>query len=294
MTTPTREALEHVNTDAISEEEASMLIDMEAIADATGDWADHLPFEAALRYHESEEISRRWSAHVDECDYCARLIDSIKPRTQLIEDFEEVLRETLKGASADQNADLPATQTPAVPSRANWSTAASIVAFALGALLMNGAQRLQPDPNAALISALVKNPNKLSALELSERPIDQFQAASIYLATEHPYAAYDRIGRGLALANVDDSIVREIATAPALSEKPTLLLPVAATKLNDNISNPLMNARWHAQLGQHDEAIEWIALYLREQGVDGAVANDLVSGVRVKYVIENARVERQD
>lgn len=100
---PTTEALEAINTDVTSEEEGVMLSDMEALADVAGDWKDHLPYEAALCFGADEKIRDRFGEHVDQCDYCAQLIDTIKPGEQLITDFEEIVRETMSDRTIDDS-----------------------------------------------------------------------------------------------------------------------------------------------------------------------------------------------
>ena len=56
-----------------------LLEQMSILADEAGDWRDHLPYAAAAGFLEDARYQERYGAHVDECQYCQRLVDALHP-----------------------------------------------------------------------------------------------------------------------------------------------------------------------------------------------------------------------
>src|SRR5688500_11321519 len=56
-----------------------LLRDMENLAPPGEDWGRHLSYKAALSYYDDDQV--RWAneGHVDRCDYCTSLLDSLHP-----------------------------------------------------------------------------------------------------------------------------------------------------------------------------------------------------------------------
>ena len=57
-----------------------LLQQMSGLADQAGDWRDHLPYEAAAGFLDDAKYQQRYSDHVDGCQYCRQLIDTLHPR----------------------------------------------------------------------------------------------------------------------------------------------------------------------------------------------------------------------
>lgn len=72
-----------------------MLEDMAALVEEAGDWREHVPYDAALNYHESDDVRSMWREHVDSCSYCQRMIDTLHPNLEelhairIVNDFVE-------------------------------------------------------------------------------------------------------------------------------------------------------------------------------------------------------------
>ncbi len=58
--------------------EDALLVEMEELATSVS-WHGHLPYEAALHFHDQSEIREIYRSHVDDCDYCQRLINVLHP-----------------------------------------------------------------------------------------------------------------------------------------------------------------------------------------------------------------------
>ena len=58
---------------------ASFLKGLDELAEEAGDWRIHLPYEALLEYHKNKAIREHYEDHVNACDYCQELMDTLCP-----------------------------------------------------------------------------------------------------------------------------------------------------------------------------------------------------------------------
>jgi hypothetical protein len=56
-----------------------LLRDMEKLAPPGGEWGKHLSYRAAVSYYEDDQVRSAHQEHVDRCDYCKSLLDSLHP-----------------------------------------------------------------------------------------------------------------------------------------------------------------------------------------------------------------------
>lgn len=58
----------------------SFLRGVAELANESGDWRIHLPYEALMKYRTVEAIRDQYSDHVTTCAYCEELMDTLFPR----------------------------------------------------------------------------------------------------------------------------------------------------------------------------------------------------------------------
>ena len=80
---------------------------MSSLADEAGDWRDHLPYEAAVRYVEDDRFKAMYGSHVDACGYCRRLVDALHPPKYIEEAF------VVKALDSNRSVDVLAATTNA-------------------------------------------------------------------------------------------------------------------------------------------------------------------------------------
>lgn len=272
----------------INAEEETLLAEMETLANEAGDSRDHLPYEVALQFHEQSKITKAYKNHVDDCEYCRRLIDTLHPSDRVIDELQNALNK-------NKTEEAPAV---AAPDRSRKRTqvkipisiAASIVIvifispFVITPLY-DASKSKATGLEKAAVSMLISNPIYLDTLESSDQPLAKFQAARIYLATKHPYLAYQRIGEGFALAKLDAHMVNTVATAPKLSTDASGSLSKAVNELRSisakqslDKNEVLRVVQLQAQLGQHEQALRSLRTYLVKTGVDQYVLEDFTAG----------------
>ncbi len=61
-----------------TDDEEMILAEMDMLAKDAGDWRTHLPYEAALHFNEQTRIREAYQSHVDNCEYCQRLIETLQ------------------------------------------------------------------------------------------------------------------------------------------------------------------------------------------------------------------------
>jgi hypothetical protein len=254
-------------------DEAAALAEMDALAEKAEDWRDHIPYPAALNYHEDPELLAQYEPHVDSCAYCQRLIDALHPSDRLIGELQTLRRQI----DAEEDGE-------AAPRRGFASSASSFNPLPLAAavmvgvvgtwLFLNNASTSGSlyKPDDATIASFLMDPDQLEVLEASNDAVSKFRAAKIYLATEHSDLAYQRIGEGFALANVGDALVQRVVAAPELPGDPKTSLEEAARELSALSSKPrladeeqLRVMQLQAQLGQHSEALSSLKSLLESQ-----------------------------
>lgn len=56
-----------------------LLRDMERLSPPGEGWGKHLPYRLAASYYDDEEARTSYQTHVDECDYCKTLLETLHP-----------------------------------------------------------------------------------------------------------------------------------------------------------------------------------------------------------------------
>ena len=218
-------------------DEDEVLAEIEAMdGEWAGDWRDHIPYAAARTYREDPETCARYEGHVDECVYCQRMVEALNPTKDVFRGLQELRRKLGVG-----NPVLGVEE--AAKRAADW----------VGTRVLIG----------DVVGEVVRSVDQLVALESREELTAKFEAARIYLETEHAQLAYKRIGEGFALANVD-RIVIDCVNAAARAATVTLAASLAAAAREtaeilerrlDAEKEQLRLVETLAQLGQH-----WIAM----------------------------------
>ena len=243
-------------------DEAEGLAAMAEMAEEAGDWRGHVPYAAARSYHDDPAVCAHYEAHVDECAYCRRMIDALNPSQKLLEGFRELVQQVQgRGAVAEE-----------VPSRVFDYVSANVAA-------------------GSSYCEFLSNPSYLQALEAEDDVMSKFKAARIYLETPRQWLAYQRIGEGCALANVDGDVIGYVTAAGQVWGDATKSLADSAYEVAglmaqsglDNESEQLRLFGVLAQLGRHDMAMESLhTVLMRREGTDEVVealeAAELVTG----------------
>lgn len=56
-----------------------LLRDMEQLSPPGEEWGRHLSYRVAASYYDDEQVRTTYQAHVDECDYCKTLLETLHP-----------------------------------------------------------------------------------------------------------------------------------------------------------------------------------------------------------------------
>ena len=81
----------------------ALLEQMSRLADEAGDWRDHLSYAAAAGFLEDERYHERYGAHVDQCQYCQRLVDALHPSEETLATLVSRAREMPRRAEVSFN-----------------------------------------------------------------------------------------------------------------------------------------------------------------------------------------------
>ena len=219
-------------------DEDEVLAEIEAMdREWAGDWREHIPYAAARKYREDLETCATYEGHVDECVYCQRMVDALNPAEDVFRDLQELRRKLGVGRL------VPGVENEA-KSAADWGGTRKLIGDALGEVL----------PSV----------DQLVVLEAREEPSAKFKAARIYLETKHAQQAYKRIGEGLALANVDRTVIEcvNVAARAGASTVAAESLANVAHEMSKLLERGFVAEKEQlrlvevlAQLGQH-----WIAM----------------------------------
>src|SRR5688572_24057912 len=60
-------------------EPGDLLKDMERLSPPGEEWGKHLPYRMATSYYDDEKAQTLYQPHVDECDYCKTLLETLHP-----------------------------------------------------------------------------------------------------------------------------------------------------------------------------------------------------------------------
>lgn len=272
--------LDALTEDNVGDDEI-ILADMAALAAEAGDWRDHLPYEAAVAFHEDSTIHTQFSAHVDKCTYCQKLIDTLHPSDRLLQELHMVRQ----SVTDEDEIEL-------APSNTNHGLTAIITGLIrtfteLFPPIFQPARGFSGINNKLALAAFIENPKHLVDLARTTDPVAKFKAAGIYLAANHPELAYKMLGTGLVLTGVDSRLAERVAVAPVLVGDASVSLSEAAFKLREletlplNQDEQLRVIQLHAQLGQHLQAINSLKTYLTAVGVQKTIIKEL------SYVTKN-------
>ena len=71
---------------------------MSTLAKEAGDWREHLPYEAAVRFVGEARFQEMYGPHVEACRYCRRLVDALHPPKAVEDDLVIVALQPTKAA----------------------------------------------------------------------------------------------------------------------------------------------------------------------------------------------------
>jgi len=260
-------------------EPGALLRDMDRLAGRGDDWKMHLPYLIAESYYEDEAAQAQYQGHVDSCEYCKTLLETLHPSDPQVGDFAEQAAAILKQ-------DQDRTRNGLLPWVLPTAVAASITAAAFGILLLQRYDVLPvPAPERQfVVNQLRLQPSKLVELENSKNPTERYRAAQYYFAVEQPQVAYQQIGKGLELAGISANVTNRITTAADIphdsSAAPTLTLAaqrIATLKSGATDREPtqlLDLAVAQAKLGLHEQSLKSIRKYLEAKNADPQVLAD--------------------
>ena len=264
----------------------SLVREVDHWAEEGGDWTEHLPYGFAAEYYESPKTQAQFRAHVDECSYCQRLLETLHPSDVDARDFARV------AASAQPKRGSRFGKLAIGSAAATGGVLMFFVAvLAIPTLQRKGWISLTSRETPAIAHALRAQPNALGLLESSDVPEDRWLAASYYFAADKPQLAWQQVGQGLQLAGVGTSEARKITTAADVpSDKPAQSLVDAARRLrvleaSASSKDPtiyLQRAEAQAKLGLNDEALKSIREYLKASNVDPKTLADFSETARAE------------
>lgn len=257
----------------LGSEPGALLEDMARLAGTGDGWKNHLPYLIAESYYEDEAARAQYQGHVDACEYCKTLLQTLHPSDPQARDFAEqatAAQRTVQGGSARRS--VPAYSIP-------FAVAASIAltAIAVPALQQAGTLRSSVRGKQLVVNSLRMEPSALMRLERSDKPVERFRAAQYYFAVEQPQLAYRQIGQGLQLAGFNESDTSKITTAADIpSDKSAATISNAAQRLPNleaaaatkDPTDYLEVAEAQAKLGLHNEALKSIQKYLKARNID--------------------------
>ena len=228
-------------------DEAAALEAMEAMADEAGDWHGHVPYAAARSYRDDPEIRAQYDWHVDDCTYCRRMIDALNPSKELLADFHELLQQVRDASDQSSSGDITTWMVDYVS---------------------------KTSPAGTLYGEFLENPAVLQALEAEQNVTAKFKAARIYLDAAQQQVAYERIGEGCALANIDAHVVHSVtaaakslaAPAESLADSAREFAALVARQPKDDDIQQLRLFEVLVQLGQHYVAMESLHTVLTLRG----------------------------
>lgn len=265
-------------------EPGALLQEMDRVAGECDDWKNHLPYLIAESYYEDDTARSLYEGHVNSCEYCKELLQTLHPSDLQVRDFTERATETLRQQETR--------------ARRGYLPVYSVSLAAVLLIVVTGfgtAKFLSLDDpnwsNLALAKERVVNdlslyPGRLVALEASKNPAERFRAAKYYFAVEQPQLAYQQIGEGLELAGLGASDVHSIITAASIpfNESAAPVLSNAAQRLKVlELNSPskheptrqLEMAVLQAKLGFHNASLESIRKYLETSKFDAELIAEL-------------------
>ena len=90
-----RDDLEGFDPTALTDADLKILSRMEELADTSGDWAEHLPYEATLNYFVADSPVVAFKEHVDSCEYCQQLVETLNPSDAVLSELHQIAAEAV-------------------------------------------------------------------------------------------------------------------------------------------------------------------------------------------------------
>ena len=217
-------------------DEAEGLATMEAMAEEAGDWRGHVPYAAMRRYRDESKVRTQYESHVDECSYCRRMIDALHPTEEIVDDFQTLVRR--------------------MSDRGYYPE--------LEGVIERFVEHMWTTPRVGILSGeFLQDPSCLLAWEATGDVMSKFKAARIYLGTSRSWLAYERIGEGCALAEVDSEVIERVnavaqhwnGTPQLATESARKLMMLYQAGLDDEIDQ-LELFGVLGELGQHGMALK--------------------------------------
>jgi hypothetical protein len=246
--------------------------EMSDLAEEAGDWSVHVPFTVAESYFQDQGIRAQFQEHVDSCNYCKRLIDTLQPADPVeASQFGRAAAQTYR-----EERRRRARFAVAVTGTATVSIVLTLVVLQFLPDRMVSAF-IRSDGQRDLVHALTRDSSLLDKLESGRTPAERFRAANVYFTMDQPQTAYREIGAGLKMAGIRGNDAEKITTAADVpADRPAAAIASAARKLQSLKSDPneLEPADWlsvaegQAKLGLNKEALESIRRYLEATKTD--------------------------
>jgi hypothetical protein len=263
-----RKALKALENE-LGSKDGSLLNEMRLLMGDGGGWENHLPYIVAESYYEDEKARNAYQSHVDSCEYCKTLLQTIHPSDAKITSFA---KEATAQVGDPWRRFVPAYSVPLA--------AVASVALTVGAVLGLQLYNVIPFPGADTqfaVNDVRRQVSRLAELEASNNPTSRYRAAQAYFAIEQPQQAYRQIGEGLQLAGLNAIEARKITTAadlPRDGSAETLVQAAAhvanlKTDAADREPTRLLElAMAQAKLGFHKQSLESINKYLELKNLD--------------------------
>jgi hypothetical protein len=279
--------------------EGTLMREMQQLADEIGDWTQHIPYTLAAGYYDDGKVRERYQPHVDGCAYCQRLLESLHPTDLQAAAF---VRDATRANRREPSRFWRGRSFPIAVVVSTLATAFASLFF-VPQLQSAGVIKTPGDASSRMASIIMidhpvptrivladelrKRPNRLSELELSNRPAERFLAAKYYFAADKPELAYQQIGEGLELAGLQPDDAQKITSVADLPSDKTAAADIANAaqqlphlQANAQPGDPtdfLQVARAQAKLGLHRDALASIQRYLQTQHVDPKTLADFSS-----------------
>ena len=124
-------------------EPGDLLRDMERLGPPGSEWAKHIPYRVAASYYDDERARTAYEGHVDSCEYCKTMLDSLHPTAVEAADFSS----RAKGFHARSPRKWHVKVAPYA-----WAASVVLCSFSAWALLRSRPEfaSVQPGPALAL------------------------------------------------------------------------------------------------------------------------------------------------
>lgn len=250
------------------------LEEMSTLANESDDWRKHLPYQAAISYFDDNLVRIKFIGHVDSCNYCQALLDSLHAPNESFSAFKQKIKD-------DALFEPVSNQTSANwhwlkhPIAAAFTIIAAFIVIPITLDSFNPSLDIisnleNKSETARIINLLANDHQILTKLENLDDPSSKFQAARFYLAADQYNTAYKLIGEGLEQSGIDKETVDMISYAAKINTADSSrALENAAMELHDlskksrlSSEETLRMSTLQARLGLHENALKNLTIYL--------------------------------